>query len=51
MLVQVYEVSTGALVFTDVSINQGNYTVTITINDVNSIGTLTANTYQVVIVG
>lgn len=51
MLVQVYEVSTGALVFADVSINQGNYTVTIVINDVNSIGTLVAGTYQVVIIG
>lgn len=51
MLIQVYEVSTGALVFTDVSVNQGNYTVTIVINDVNNIGTLTANTYQVVIIG
>lgn len=51
MLVQVYEVSTGALVFTDVSINQGNYTVTIVINDVGNIGTLVANTYQVVIIG
>lgn len=51
MLVQVYEVSTGALVFADVSINQSNYTVTIVINDVNSIETLVAGTYQVVIIG
>lgn len=51
MLVQVYEVSSGALVFTDVSVNQSNYTVTITINDVNSIETLMAGTYQVVIIG
>lgn len=51
MLVQVYEVATGALVFTDVSVNQGNYTVTITINDVNNTGTLAANTYQVTIIG
>lgn len=51
MFIQVYEVSSGALVFTDVSVNQDNYTVTITINDVNSIGTLVAGTYRVVIIG
>lgn len=45
--VQVYEVATGAMVMTDVSVaSNGNVTITI-----NGTGTLTANTYRVVIIG
>lgn len=48
--VQVYEVATGSMVLTDVSIaTNGN--VTIGINDTESVGTLTAGTYGVVIIG
>lgn len=48
--VQVYEVATGGMVLTDVSIaTNGN--VTIGINDTESVGTLTAGTYGVVIIG
>lgn len=45
--VQVYEVATGAMVMTDISVaSNGNVTITI-----NGTGTLTANTYRVVIIG
>lgn len=48
--VQVYEVATGSMVLTDVAIaTNGN--VTIGINDTESAGTLTADTYRVVIIG
>lgn len=48
--VQVYEVSTGGMVLTDVSVaTNGN--VTIGINDTENAGTLTAGTYRVVIIG
>lgn len=51
MLVQLYEVATGAQVMADVTVNQTNFNVTITINDVAGAGTLSANTYKVVIIG
>lgn len=51
MLVQLYEVATGAQVMADVVVNQTNFNVTITINDVAGSGTLSANTYKVVIIG
>lgn len=51
MLVQLYEVATGAQVVADVVVNQTNFNVTITINDVAGAGTLSANTYKVVIIG
>lgn len=45
--VQVYEVASGAMVMTDVTVaSNGNVTITI-----NGTGTLTANTYRVVIIG
>lgn len=48
--VQVYEVATGSMVLTDVSVaTNGN--VTIGINDTENAGTLTAGTYRVVIIG
>lgn len=48
--VQVYEVATGGMVLTDVSV-AANGDVTIGINDTASAGTLTAGTYRVVIIG
>ena len=51
MLVQLYEVASGNLVITDVSINQSNYTITIIVNDTSSVGTLKAGTYKVVVIG
>ena len=51
MLVQLYEVATGAQVMADVVVNQTNFNVTITINDVAGAGTLSANTYKVVVIG
>lgn len=48
--VQVYEVATGGMVLTDVSVaTNGN--ITIGINDTENAGTLTAGTYRVVIIG
>lgn len=51
MIVQLYEVASNQLVIADVAVNATNYNVTITINDTNSAGTLTAGTYKVVIFG
>lgn len=51
MLVQLYEVATGAQVMADIVVNQTNFNVTIIINDVAGAGTLSANTYKVVIIG
>jgi hypothetical protein len=48
--VQVYEVATGGMVLTDVGV-AANGDVTIGINDTASVGTLTAGTYRVVIIG
>ncbi len=47
--VQLFEVASGAMVMTDVVIASTG--VTISINDTASAGTLTANTYRVVIIG
>ena len=51
IIVQLYQVSTGEMVFADVTINQSNYNVTITINDTASAGALASGTYRVVIFG
>lgn len=51
IIVQLYQVSTGEMVFADVTVNQSNYNVTITINDTASAGTLASGTYRVVIFG
>ena len=51
MLVQLYEVATGAQVIADIVVNQTTFNVTITINDVAGAGTLSANTYKVVVIG
>lgn len=48
--VQVYEVATGGMVITDVSVAT-NGSVTIGINDTENAGTLAAGTYRVVIIG
>lgn len=48
--VQVYEVATGGMVLTDVSV-AANGNVTIGINDTENAGTLTAGKYRVVIIG
>ena len=51
VIVQLYQVSTGEMVIADVTVNQSNYNVTITINDTASAGILTSGTYRVVIFG
>lgn len=51
LIVQIYEVASNQLVVADVNVNTTNYNVIITINDVNSAGTLNAGTYRVVIFG
>ena len=51
IIVQLYQVSTGEMVIADVTVNQSNYNVTITINDTASAGTLASSTYRVVIFG
>lgn len=51
IIVQVYEVATGNQVIADVSVNQSNYTITITINDTEGTNTLSPNTYRVVAFG
>lgn len=51
IIVQLYQVSTGEMVIADVTVNQSNYNVTITINDTASAGTLASGTYCVVIFG
>ena len=48
--VQVYEVATGGMVLTDVTVTT-NGNVTIGINDTENAGTLTAGKYRVVIIG
>lgn len=48
--IQLFEVATGAMVMADVTVAI-NGDVTITINDTENVGTLTANTYRAVIVG
>ena len=51
ILINLYEVASGAMVMADVAVNQTTYAVTITISDTTSAGTLTAGTYKVVMVG
>lgn len=51
IIVQLYQVSTGEMVIADITVNQSNYNITITINDTNSAGTLASGTYRVVIFG
>ena len=51
IIVQLYQVSTGEMVIADVSVNQSNYNVIITINDTASAGSLASGTYRVVIFG
>lgn len=51
MLVQLYEVATGAQVIADIVVNQTNFNIAITINDAAGAGTLSANTYKVVVIG
>ena len=51
IIVQLYQVSTGEMIIADVTVNQSNYNVTITINDTASAGTLASGTYRVVIFG
>lgn len=51
IIVQLYQVSTGEMVFADVTVNQSNYNVTITINDTASADSLASGTYRVVIFG
>lgn len=51
IIVQLYQVSTGEMVIADVTVNQSNYNVTITINDTTFAGSLASGTYRVVIFG
>ena len=51
ILINLYEIASGAMVMADVAVNQTTYAVTITINDTASAGTLVAGTYKVVMVG
>ena len=51
IIVQLYQVSTGEMVIADVTVNQSNYNITITINDTTSAGSLASGTYRVVIFG
>ena len=51
IVVQLYQVSTGEMVIADITVNQSNYNITITINDTASAGTLASGTYRVVIFG
>lgn len=46
----VYEVSTGALVYPDITVNQSTGNITILINDTAGSGALVADTYKAVIV-
>ena len=49
--VNVYEVSGGAIVIPEVVVNQSTGAVTITINDTNGLGNLSAGTYKAVLIG
>lgn len=51
IIVQLYQVSTGEMVIADITVNQSNYNITVTINDTNSAGTLASGTYRVVVFG
>ena len=50
ILILVYEVSTGNLVYPDITVNQNTGNVTILINDTASSGALVADTYKAIIV-
>lgn len=49
--INVYEVSTGAVVMPEIVVNQTTGAITITINDTNSATTLAAGTYKAVVIG
>lgn len=49
--INVYEVSTGAIVMPEIVVNQSTGAITITINDTNSATTLAAGTYKAVVIG
>lgn len=49
--VNVYEVSSGAVVIPEIVVNQSTGAVTITINDTNGLGSLSAGTYKAVLIG
>ena len=51
LVVSVYEVATGNQVYPDVSVDDSDGTVTITINDTSGATTLAADTYKAVILG
>lgn len=51
MFVTIYEVATGDQVIADVKVDATNYTITITIVDSASAGSLSAGTYRVVAIG
>ena len=51
ILITVYEVSTGAVVYPNIVVNQSTGAVTITIQDTASAGTLAAGTYKAVMIG
>ena len=50
MTVQLYEVSSGAMIIADVVVNQTDYSITITITAGNA-ASLAAGTYRVVAIG
>ena len=49
--VNVYEASSGAIVIPEIVVNQSTGAVTITINDTNGLGNLSAGTYKAVLIG
>lgn len=49
--VNVYEVSSGAIVIPEIVVNQSTGAVTITINDTNGLNSLSAGTYKAVLIG
>lgn len=51
MFVTLYEVSSGAQVIADVSVNATNYSITVTIVDTNSAGSMPAGKYRIVALG
>lgn len=50
LIISVYEISTGAIVYPDISTNSSGV-ITITINDTAGAGTLAASTYKAVVLG
>lgn len=51
VIVNVYKVSTGEIVIPEVVVNQSTGAITITINDTDGAGTLSAGTYKAVVIG